>query len=69
VEYAEEGEDTMIDVLRTCRVVKVSRAYGNSGEPLLVDVDLFVLEIQEDGLDAVRFSNFNDLIGSLAAGG
>lgn len=69
VRYKDDGEEPVEDVLRGCRVIAASRAYRRGSEPLMVAVRLFVTEIIEDGLDAVRFNDFNDMIAGLAAAG
>lgn len=68
VSYADDGEEIMTDVLRTCRVRSVGRAYRSGNQPLTVDVKLYVMEILEESLEAVSFQGFDDLIANLATG-
>lgn len=69
VSYADTGEpEIMTDTLRGVRVRHVSRAYRTGGAgALMVDLELYVREILEDGLAAVS-QGFEDLIAGLAAG-
>lgn len=67
VSYAESGEQSVTDTLRGCRVIRASKAYRRGNDALMVDVDLYVAEILEDGDEAVS-QGFDDLIANLATG-
>lgn len=67
VSYAEAGEQAVTDTLRGCRVIKTSKAYRRSNDALMVDIDLYVAEILEDGDEAVS-QGFDNLIANLATG-
>jgi len=68
VTYAEEGESTMTDVLRGCRVKQVGRTYRSGNSALMVDVKLYVKEILEDNLLAVSFQDVEDLLANATLG-
>lgn len=51
--YAEEACLPKSDVLSGCRVVRVGRSYSNGSDALLVDLDLHVMRVIEDGIPAV----------------
>lgn len=53
VSYAEIGSSVVTDVLRGCRVIKAGKSYSRGNEPLMVDLDLHIMEILEDALPAV----------------
>lgn len=54
VTYAEAPPSLPItDVLRGCRITRVGKAYSRGNEPLMVDIDLHVMEILLNNVPAV----------------
>ncbi len=51
--YAEFGSSIVTDVLRGGRVIKVGKGYSRGTDPLMVDIDLHVMEVLEDAQPAV----------------
>lgn len=51
--YAEIGSSIITDTLRGCRVIKVGKGYSRGNEPLMVDIDLHVMEVLEDAMPAI----------------
>lgn len=66
VAYGEAGEMTVTDTLRGCRVIRASKAYRRSNEPLMVSIDLYVREVLEDGVAPVSVGGLGELAAGLA---
>lgn len=51
--YNELGQDLVTDMLIGCRIKKASKPFQEGNEPLVVRVELHVMELRENGLSAI----------------
>jgi hypothetical protein len=65
--YSEDGT-TVTDVLVGCRIKSISEAYSNGNDALMVDLDLDVMKITRDGIEAVNGAGTGAGIGAAVGG-